>query len=145
MAVMIGKTDSHTVTAPFSVCASMAYQKLFAMHLGSLMLRLDVDIHLPYIVSLSCEKLQLQAPCRILEMRVNEASTFSTRHLGVTATRDCGGGTAIRDSRLATRLRSRVIFLPTHLYLQSLESTFPTIYHNYHTYAYKAERWLTPH
>jgi len=28
-----------------------------------------------------------------------------------------------------------------YLYLLSLESTFATVYHNYHTYAYKAERW----
>jgi len=59
----------------------------------------------------------------------------------VTATRGCGRVTAILYSRLATRLRSLAIILPIHLYLLSLESTFATVYHNYHTYAYKAERW----
>jgi hypothetical protein len=61
----------------------------------------------------------------------------------VTATRDCGRVTAILYSRLATRLRSLAIILPIHLYLLSLESTCATVYHNYHTYAYKAERWRT--
>jgi len=61
----------------------------------------------------------------------------------VTATRDCGRVTAILYSRLATRLRSLAIILPINLYLLSLESTFATVYHNYHTYAYKAERWRT--
>jgi len=54
-----------------------------------------------------------------------------------------GQVTAILYSRLATRLRSLAIILPIHLYLLSLESTFATVYHNYHTYAYKAERWRT--
>ena len=61
----------------------------------------------------------------------------------VTATRDCGRVTAILYSRLATRLRSLAIILPIHLNLLSLESTFATVYHNYHTYAYNAERWRT--
>jgi len=51
--------------------------------------------------------------------------------------------TDILYSQLAMRLRSLVIILPIHLYLLSLESTFATVYHNYHTYAYKAERWRT--
>jgi len=33
--------------------------------------------------------------------------------------------------------------LPIHLYLLSLESTFATVYHNYHTYSYQGERWRT--
>ena len=61
----------------------------------------------------------------------------------VMATRDCGRVTAILYSQLATRLRSLAIILPIHLYLLSLESMFATVYHNYHTYAYKAERWRT--
>jgi len=59
----------------------------------------------------------------------------------VTAAGDCGRLTAIVYSRLATRLRSPAIISHIHLYLLSLESTFATIYHNYHTYAYKAKRW----
>jgi len=51
--------------------------------------------------------------------------------------------TAILYSGLATRLRLLAIFLPIHLYILSLESTFATVYHNYHTYAYQAERWCT--
>jgi len=51
--------------------------------------------------------------------------------------------TDILYSQLAMRLRSLVIILPIHLYLLSLESTFATVYHNYHTYAYTAERWRT--
>jgi len=61
----------------------------------------------------------------------------------VMATRDCGRGTASLYSRLTMRLRSLAIILPIHLYLLSLESTFATVYHNYHMYAYKAERWHT--
>ena len=41
------------------------------------------------------------------------------------------------------KLGSLPIILPMHLYSLSLESTFATVYHNYHTYAYKAERWYT--
>ena len=51
--------------------------------------------------------------------------------------------TAILYSQLATRPRSLAIILPIHLYLLSLESTFATVFHNYHTYDYKAERWRT--
>jgi len=61
----------------------------------------------------------------------------------VMAARDPGPGNGHLYSQLATRLRSLATILPIHLYLLSLESTFATVYHNYHTFAYKAERWRT--
>jgi len=64
-------------------------------------------------------------------------------YMHVTAARDPGPSNGHLYSQLATRVRSLAIILPIHLYLLSLESTFATIYHNYHTYAYKAERWRT--
>ena len=51
--------------------------------------------------------------------------------------------TAILYSQLATRLRSLAIILPdTHIYYHSSPRLQPYTY-NYHTYAYKAERWRT--
>jgi len=79
-----------------------------------------------YFCSLSC--IHVITPCHSASLRA-----------AVTATHDCGQVTAILYSQLATRLRSLAIILPIHLYLLLLESTFATIYHNYHTYAYKAE------
>jgi len=61
----------------------------------------------------------------------------------VMATRDCGRVPAILYSQLATRLRFLAIIVYIHIYLLSLESTFATVYQNYHTYAYKAECWRT--
>ena len=61
----------------------------------------------------------------------------------VTAARDPGPGNGHLYSQLATRLGSLAIILPIHLYLLLLESMFATVYHNYHTYAYMAERWRT--
>jgi len=46
LAAFIGKTDSNTVTAPFSACASTERQQGVAMHLGQVMIRLIADIHL---------------------------------------------------------------------------------------------------
>jgi len=51
--------------------------------------------------------------------------------------------TAVLYSQLATRLRSLPIIIPIHLCLLSLESTCATVYHNDHTYSYKAELWRT--
>jgi len=53
---------------------------------------------------------------------------------------------AILDSPLTMSLRSLAIFLPIHLHLLSLASTFATISYDYHTYEYEAQRWhICPH
>ena len=94
----------------------------------------------PFHCPKSVERLGLD--CKGEYNNVNQGIMPESHNI-VTATRDCGRVTAILYSRLATRLRSLAIILPIHLYLLSLESTFASVYHNYHTYAYKAQRWRT--
>jgi len=61
--------------------------------------------------------------------------------LRLAVTRDCCRVTANEYSRVPMRLRSLVIILPIHPYLISLDCTFATVYHNYHSYSYQAECW----
>jgi len=61
----------------------------------------------------------------------------------VMVTCDCGYVITILYSRLAMRLWSVAIIIHIHLYLILLESTFETIYHNSHLYAYKAKCWCS--
>jgi len=76
LADFIGKRDSNTVTAPFLAWASTERQRFLALHLGYVMFRLVADIELSNIGILYWQKQQRHAPCGILKMSVNGASTI---------------------------------------------------------------------
>ena len=69
------KRASNMVTAQVRESASTERQWLLALHCGEFKFRLVADIHLWDNGSLYCQKQQRHAPCCILKMRVNRAST----------------------------------------------------------------------
>jgi len=75
LAAFIGKRDINKVTAPFREWASTEHQWCLALHLGLFVFRLVADIHLWDIGSLRGQNQQQHAPCCILKMSVNGAST----------------------------------------------------------------------
>jgi len=75
LAAFIGKYDTNIVKAAFWEWASTEHQWFWALNYGQFMFRLVADIHWWDIGSLWGQKQQRHAPCRILKMSVNGAST----------------------------------------------------------------------
>jgi len=76
LAAFMGIWNSDMLPAASWEWASTECQQVSASHLGEFMFWLIVDIHLAEIDSVHSEKLKWHAPCHILRMSINGASTM---------------------------------------------------------------------